>query len=323
MRKKLFILIFAIVILLQACFSVAFATLKEEDGTQSVVTITYNLDVTGMPEGSYYIRGIAGDAAGNQSDTSETAPFFAGNVTDQTWDIASGTKDTFDTGSLIRDTGLGAITGFGIGTGIGYLGVKLPTSKTNVNKPTNQVTKPVQGNLNEEIGLINSPANRVGNNALKLLPAPPERLMLPAPKERLMLSAGVSEAGSISKETRIGYHATKSEYVNSIMENGLRESSKGRIGKGVYVADTPQGAMAEFKHYYPDIEPSIVKVKYSSGRNFDLRPYQNDAFNPSYGQGRRIATKTTYDSITVQSLRGGTANTIIRNGSAVPLEVIK
>jgi len=33
-----------------------------------------------------------------------------------------------------------------------------------VNKPTNQVTKPVQGNLNEEIGLINSPANKVGNN---------------------------------------------------------------------------------------------------------------------------------------------------------------
>jgi|GEM_PF-4073728 len=75
MRKKLSVLIFAIVILLQACFSVAFATLKEEDGTQSVVTITYNLDVTGMPEGSYYIRGVAEDAAGNQSDTSETAPF--------------------------------------------------------------------------------------------------------------------------------------------------------------------------------------------------------------------------------------------------------
>ena len=114
------------------------------------------------------IGGTAGSAGG-----------FAGNVTDQTWDIASGTKDTFDTGSLIRDTGLGAITGFGIGTGIGYLGTKLPTNKTNVNKPTNQVTKPVQGNLNEEIGLINSPANRVGNNALKLLPAPKERLMLP------------------------------------------------------------------------------------------------------------------------------------------------
>ncbi|MFZ3591871.1 RHS repeat-associated core domain-containing protein, partial [Bacillus sp. DJP31] len=117
-----------------------------------------------------------------------------------------------------------------------------------------------------------------------------------------------------------GYHATKPEYVQSIFDNGLKPSRSGRIGSGVYVADTPQGAIAEFKHYYPDLEPAIVKVQYAPGKNADLRPHQNDVFTPTYGQGNRIANRTSYDSITFQSQRGGTANTVIRNGSAIPIK---
>lgn len=106
------------------------------------------------------------------------------------------------------------------------------------------------------------------------------------------------------------------------MNTGLRPSGKGRLGKGVYVADTPEGAIAEFKHYYPDLEPSIIKVEYNPGRNFDLTTHQNDLFKPTYGQGRRIAERTTYDTISFQSQRGGTINTVIRNGSAKPVEVL-
>jgi hypothetical protein len=122
-----------------------------------------------------------------------------------------------------------------------------------------------------------------------------------------------------SRNASVGYHATKPEYVQSILTTGLRESKRGRLGPGVYVADTPKGAIAEFKHYFPDLKPAIIKVKYFRGENVDLRKYQNNTYKPTYGQGNRISKRTSYDSITFQSQRGGTANTVIRNGSSKPI----
>jgi len=131
-----------------------------------------------------------------------------------------------------------------------------------------------------------------------------------------------STEGSLDPNIKVGYHATKPEYVESIFENSFRPSKKGRLGPGVYVSDTINGAKAEFEHNYPDIEPAIIETEYYSGRSLDLRHYQNDSFKPTWGQGRRISERTSFDTILFESQRNGTVNTVIRNNSAKPIRVI-
>ncbi len=75
------------------------------------------------------------------------------------------------------------------------------------------------------------------------------------------------------KGTEVGYHATKINNVESILKNGLRNSSKGRLGgEGIYVNNTLNGAIAEFRHYYPDEAYSVLKVEYNKGLNLIVSP---------------------------------------------------
>ncbi|MCX7922713.1 MAG: PA14 domain-containing protein [Clostridia bacterium] len=50
------------------------ATLSPE-ASPTQAEVTYNMDISAFPEGTYFVRGIARDSAGNISNTSSTAPF--------------------------------------------------------------------------------------------------------------------------------------------------------------------------------------------------------------------------------------------------------
>ncbi|MEW5960983.1 MAG: hypothetical protein AB1801_24925, partial [Chloroflexota bacterium] len=66
---------------------------------------------------------------------------------------------------------------------------------------------------------------------------------------------------------RAGYHATDPDVVPLIEKNGFRNGqAPGRLGaNGVYVNNTPEGAIAEFAHHNPGKTPAVLKVEYSPG----------------------------------------------------------
>jgi len=69
------------------------------------------------------------------------------------------------------------------------------------------------------------------------------------------------------KTTRLGYHATDPAVVLLIEQNGFRNGqAPGRLGaNGVYVNNSPEGAIAEFTHHNPGKQPAVLQVKYSPG----------------------------------------------------------
>lgn len=108
-----------------------------------------------------------------------------------------------------------------------------------------------------------------------------------------------------------GYHVTKPEYAESIMKKGFKESASGRAGGGgVYVNNTPKGALAEFNKYNPPGTPNtMLTVKYNSGANVMIE-------NP--GTHIKGPLPIFGDTLTFESTQlPGTYNTIVRNGSIV------
>lgn len=73
--------------------------------------------------------------------------------------------------------------------------------------------------------------------------------------------------GSLVAPKRVGYHATDPDVVSLIEKNGFRNGqAPGRLGaNGVYVNNTPEGAIAEFTHHNPGKTPAVLKVEYSPG----------------------------------------------------------
>lgn len=129
------------------------------------------------------------------------------------------------------------------------------------------------------------------------------------------LRSASSAAGNVSNN--VGYHATYPEASDSILENGFRAGTKpGRLGSsGVYVNDTPEGAIAEFTHHNPGVEPVVLRVEYNAGTNASAavppRTYVNEL-------------PLNVDSISAPSVRApGTTNTNILNGSAKPSGVVR
>jgi len=125
------------------------------------------------------------------------------------------------------------------------------------------------------------------------------------------MMAGMRGAGGASSELAVGYHAANEEFVESIMENGLRPSSAGRLGGGgPYVSSTPEGAIAEYGFHNPGgPSPTVLRVEYNPGTNYLINPPPT-----SYTQG---VLPLAADTLTTSSLRTpGVLNTIIRNGSA-------
>jgi RHS repeat-associated protein len=107
----------------------------------------------------------------------------------------------------------------------------------------------------------------------------------------------------------IGYHATLPQYVDSIKSNGFRESVSGRAGgAGIYVNNTPEGAIAEYRKYNPNgPEPVILRVEYQAGTNVMIE-------NP--GAHIKGPLPINGDTLTFESTQmKGTYNTIVRNGS--------
>lgn len=126
-----------------------------------------------------------------------------------------------------------------------------------------------------------------------------------------------SERGAIGVESKIGYHATATKDVESIMKNGFYPGTQaGRLGShGTYVNNTPEGAIAEFKAARPTTEYTVLKVQYNPGINAttDIAPRFPVMEHP-----------LNVDSISAPSIRmPGTINTNIFNGSVEPIEVIK
>ena len=107
-----------------------------------------------------------------------------------------------------------------------------------------------------------------------------------------------------------GYHATLPENAESIKANGFRDSDSGRAGGGgVYVNNTPEGALAEFRKYYPDSPYTMIEVQYTPGTNVMID-------NP--GAHINGPLPINGDTLTFPSTQApGTFNTIVRNGSIV------
>jgi len=108
-----------------------------------------------------------------------------------------------------------------------------------------------------------------------------------------------------------GYHATRPEHVESIINNGFRHSTSGRAGGGgVYVNNTIRGAVAEYRHYNPNgPRPVIIEVHYRSGVNVFVE-------NP--GAHIRGSLPIVGDTLSFDSLRAlRTVNTLVRNNSIV------
>jgi hypothetical protein len=88
-----------------------------------------------------------------------------------------------------------------------------------------------------------------------------------------------------------------------------------RLSGGVYVNDTPGGAIAEFGHHNPDVTPVLLKVEYIPGRN---------AMASSAPRNYVASHPLDVDSISAPSLRApGTVNTNVLNRSARPVGVVK
>jgi RHS repeat-associated protein len=139
--------------------------------------------------------------------------------------------------------------------------------------------------------------------AMSLAPLPGSGLM------RQTVSSGASRG------TQLGYHATRAENVESILATGLRPSTGGRAGSGVYVSSSAEGAMAEFAAHNPGLAPTLLQVAYTPGTNYFLQ-----------GLTRRFVQgpiPLAADTISFGSVRlQGTVNTVIRNESATVLGVV-
>jgi hypothetical protein len=124
-------------------------------------------------------------------------------------------------------------------------------------------------------------------------------------------------AGSVSSDTRIGYHATTPEAAQSITDNGFKNGTNpGRLGSGgVYVNNTSEGALSEFYAQpgrSPDAPVSVLAVKYKPG---------TEAVTDVAPVGHRDSFPFSADSITAPSVQNpATTNTIILNGTAVPIK---
>jgi hypothetical protein len=109
---------------------------------------------------------------------------------------------------------------------------------------------------------------------------------------------------------QIGYHATAPANVDSILANGLYDSAGGRLGGGgIYVNNTPEGAIAEYMSVPGRPTPTVLQVQYTPGLNYTITPPPT-----GYTMG---PLPLAGDTLTTGSIRlPGTFNTIIRNGSA-------
>ena len=115
--------------------------------------------------------------------------------------------------------------------------------------------------------------------------------------------------GIFTNEKRIGYHATTPSAAGAIKKDGFIQSSKGRLGgQGIYVNDSREGAIAEYRYHNPDgPEPDVLKVEYEPGLEYRVKAKQGEASG---------GVPVKADTLTTESLRAsGTYNSIIRNNS--------
>ena len=116
---------------------------------------------------------------------------------------------------------------------------------------------------------------------------------------------------------RIGYHATDPEVVPIIEKEGFKNgTAPGRLGaNGVYVNNTPEGAIAEFAHYNPGKNPAVLQVDYSPGVEA-----VTDVAPSKYIQDIPL----NVDSVSAPSVRApSTTNTNVLNNSVKPIKRIK
>jgi len=183
---------------------------------------------------------------------------------------------------------------------------------------------------NSTVNMVNSAVMTVGNGVLAGLGAvgAVQQTVLSAvgiddPAELMAIPGGavvgeeitaLEEAGAmanVAEDTlQVGYHATASANVDSILANGLYDSAGGRLGgAGVYVNNTPEGAIAEYMSVPGRSAPTVLQVQYSPGLNYTITPPP-----AGYTTG---PLPFAADTLTTESIRlPGTFNTIIRNGSA-------
>lgn len=141
--------------------------------------------------------------------------------------------------------------------------------------------------------------------------------------------AATNSLAESASEYRIGYHATTPEKATSIENNGfMNGTNPGRLGSGgVYVNNTPQGAISEFMNAWPDREYKVLSVSYKPGvEAVSSAVPQGQAPLLPIDIGKTTAYRANFplsgiDSITAPSTRAiGTTNTNILNNSA---QVIK
>lgn len=114
---------------------------------------------------------------------------------------------------------------------------------------------------------------------------------------------------------RVGFHATDSKNVPLIKQGGFRTDlpnpqaawRNNRFGRGVYMADSPEGALAERPG-----SNAMLTVEADVGKTLDLTargPIRDSDAAKAIARGAR---KHGFDSLTVQSVQpGGGTNTVV------------
>ena len=109
------------------------------------------------------------------------------------------------------------------------------------------------------------------------------------------------------------YRAINPAFAQSTAANGFyRSGAAGRLGNdGIYANSTIEGAVAEFAHHNPGINPAVFKVNYPASTPLKIDP-------PSGYFNQPLPFTGGSNILQAPSLRApGTTNLLIREG-AVP-----
>jgi len=131
-----------------------------------------------------------------------------------------------------------------------------------------------------------------------------------------LFGKAIAGDGIAAADVTYGYHATNPNNVASILSGGFRISGSGRLGGGgVYVSDSAEGALAEFNSYNsPGTPVSVLVVQYEKGLNYVFS-------TPPSLHSTGLLAPLEADTLSAASVRmPGAINTLIRNGTATPLQ---
>lgn len=122
-----------------------------------------------------------------------------------------------------------------------------------------------------------------------------------------------------TRNTGTGYRVIDARYAESTLKSGrfFKSGAAGRLGNdGVYINNTIEGAIAEFKFHNPQTPFSIIETQYPLGNLLEITHTPNNLFNS------RLPFTGDANILVAPSLRAPhTMNLLIREG-AKPIRIL-